>query len=412
VSTIVDIHGLSKLYKIGTQTAAYGRLTESIWNGITRVATRRHKASRDNFIWALRDFDLRVNQGEVIGIVGPNGAGKSTLLKLLSRITRPTEGWAEVRGRVGSLLEVGTGFHPELTGRENVFLNGAILGMRRNEIRDRFDEIVEFAEIQRFIDTPVKRYSSGMQVRLAFAVAAHLEPEVMIIDEVLAVGDTAFQRKCLGKMEEVAHSGRTILFVSHNMGAVAELCSRAVLIDGGRRVVEGTVTDVLDAYSRVQGEARTKVLFDENPELPCSVLSVHAEREDGTVVTTFDIAEPVSIHVEYRVRESIPDLMIGITLARNMVDVVHSFDSDLGEPFMRGPGVWRTTYRLPAMFLKAGIYTVAVATTTPDTDYERIESALRFEVDELSLNTNLKAFRRDRTGHVISPGEWTTDRVD
>ena len=199
-------------------------------------------------IWALKDVSLEIQEGAIVGVVGRNGAGKSTLLKVLARITEPTEGRAVIRGRVGSLLEVGTGFHPELTGRENVFLNGAILGMRRTEIREKFDDIVGFAELERFIDTPVKRYSSGMYVRLAFAVAAFLEPEILFIDEVLSVGDQAFQQRCLGRMGEIAHSGRTILFVSHNLAAVAALCTRAVLIDGGRLLADGDVDDVITHY--------------------------------------------------------------------------------------------------------------------------------------------------------------------
>ena len=209
-------------------------------------------------IWALKDVSLEINEGEIVGVVGRNGAGKSTLLKVLARITEPTEGRAVIRGRVGSLLEVGTGFHPELTGRENVFLNGAILGMRRTEIREKFDDIVGFAELERFIDTPVKRYSSGMYVRLAFAVAAFLEPEILFIDEVLSVGDQAFQQRCLGRMGEIAHSGRTILFVSHNLAAVAALCTRAILIDGGQLLADGDVDDVITHYlSSVQTVGRT-----------------------------------------------------------------------------------------------------------------------------------------------------------
>ena len=213
-----------------------------------RARTNKNANNGSPYIWALKDINFEVKEGEVVGLIGRNGAGKSTLLKILARVTRPTEGHAELHGRIGSLLEVGTGFHPELTGRENVFMSGAVLGMRAAEIRRKFDEIVAFSEVERFLDTPLKHYSSGMQMRLAFAVAAHLEPEILLVDEVLAVGDTAFQKKCLGKMKEVSHEGRTILFVSHNMAAVKALCSRAILMKDGTIDFSGAVTSAVDDY--------------------------------------------------------------------------------------------------------------------------------------------------------------------
>jgi len=245
----IKAQGLGKCYRLGLHQI--GNLRETISAAAKhplQALRRRRERSAGDLLWAVRDFDLEVPEGQVVGLVGHNGAGKSTLLKIFSRITEPTTGWAEIRGRVGSLLEVGTGFHPELTGRENVFLNGAILGMRRAEIRSRFDEIVEFAEVERFLDTPVKRYSSGMQVRLAFAVAAHLEPEIMLVDEVLAVGDSAFQRRSLAKMTEVAKEGRTVIFVSHNLAIIRALCDRGVLLEKGRTLADGPIGDVLDRY--------------------------------------------------------------------------------------------------------------------------------------------------------------------
>src|SRR6185436_12079439 len=226
---IVRVESLSKQYRLGSRESAYGTLRESIVEAV-RSPFKRLRSNNGNSIWALQDLNFEVAPGEVLGIVGRNGAGKSTLLKVLSRITQPTTGRAELFGRVASLLEVGTGFHPELTGRENIYLNGAILGMERVEIERKFDEIVAFAEIEKFIDTPAKHYSSGMYMRLAFAVAAHLEPEILLVDEVLAVGDVAFQKKCLGKMGEVAQEGRTILFVSHNMTAIKQLCRTGILL--------------------------------------------------------------------------------------------------------------------------------------------------------------------------------------
>jgi lipopolysaccharide transport system ATP-binding protein len=250
----VAVRGIGKRYRISHEQETYGRLTETLSRAI-RHPLRRGPRSEE--FWALRDISFDVPRGEVIGIIGRNGAGKSTLLKILSRITEPTEGEAILRGRVGSLLEVGTGFHPELTGRENIYLSGSILGMRRAEIRRRFDEIVAFAEVDRFLDTPVKRYSSGMQVRLGFAIAAHLEPEILVVDEVLAVGDAAFQRKSLAKMGDVAHGGRTVLFVSHNMAAVETLCTRGLLLVEGRVEVMGDTAAVVASYLAVTELPRT-----------------------------------------------------------------------------------------------------------------------------------------------------------
>src|SRR3954470_1126626 len=257
MTAAIRLEGLGKRYVLGRALDPYRTAREALVGaaaGVVRAAGslvgRRAPAGGDDAFWALRDISFEVPHGEALGLIGGNGAGKSTLLKVLTRITAPTTGRATIHGRVGSLLEVGTGFHPDLTGRENVFLNGAILGMKRAEIQRNFDEIVEFAEVSRFIDTPVKRYSSGMQLRLAFAVAAHLEPEVLVIDEVLSVGDLAFQEKCLGRMNEVAGEGRTVLFVSHNLTAVSSLCTRAMLLAGGEKVSEGPTDVVIDDYVR------------------------------------------------------------------------------------------------------------------------------------------------------------------
>ena len=256
-SAVISVSQLSKRYRLGQLEGGYQLLTERITGRLRGLGGTRRSASREEF-WALRDVDFEVPRGETFGIIGHNGAGKSTLLKLLSRVTAPTEGTIRLRGRVGALLEVGTGFHPELTGRENVYLNGAILGMRRHEIAGKFDEIVEFAEVARFIDTPVKRYSSGMYLRLAFAVAAHLEPEILIIDEVLSVGDLRFQQKCLGRMEAVAVEGRTVLFVSHNLTAVSGLCARSMMLSHGSKLIEGPTDDVISTYvAHVREDAAT-----------------------------------------------------------------------------------------------------------------------------------------------------------
>lgn len=270
----IKVENLGKLYQIGAQQERYRTLRETLVSSFA-VPLRRMRSTfqhsnvqpANDFIWALKDISFEVKQGEVVGIIGRNGAGKSTLLKILSHITEPTEGKVHLRGRVGSLLEVGTGFHPELTGRENIYLNGAILGMKKAEIERKFDEIVAFAEIERFLDTPVKRYSSGMYVRLAFAVAAHMEPEILLVDEVLAVGDAEFQKKCLGKMGQVAGEGRTVLFVSHNMGAVQGLCERGIWLEGGRVSMNGLVREAVFAYLAASSNRQACISIEKLPRV-------------------------------------------------------------------------------------------------------------------------------------------------
>ena len=309
----VRAQGLGKRYRIGGWQAPYKTLRESL----TGLATapfrflRRGAASqgpREETFWALRDVSFEVRAGEVIGIIGRNGAGKSTLLKILSRITEPTTGRAEIRGRVSSLLEVGIGFHAELTGRENLYLNGAILGMPKVEIDRKFDEIVAFAEVERFIDTPVKHYSSGMYLRLAFAVAAHLEPEILIVDEVLAVGDASFQKKCLNKMENVGQQGRTVLFVSHNMPAVTRLCQRVVLLSEGSVLEDGPSSHVVGAYLKSGlGTTAAREWEKSDPERPAGevagLLAVRILSESGAVVEAVDIRRPIRLEIEWDVWE-------------------------------------------------------------------------------------------------------------
>src|SRR5690242_6302520 len=313
---VIRAEGLGKKYLIGhaAEPERYAALRDTLargagnmWRRMGDIARGRALLSGEKIeeFWALRDVSFEVRRGEVLGIIGRNGAGKSTLLKILSRITEPSEGRVTIDGRVASLLEVGTGFHPELTGRENIFLNGAILGMTRAEIRRRFDEIVAFAEVERFLDTPVKRYSSGMYVRLAFAVAAHLQPEILVVDEVLAVGDAAFQKKCLGKMQDVATGGRTVLFVSHNMAAIARLCRRALLLQQGSVVADGPVQRVVSSYTGGQtGQTPTEVDYQVHGRMPGSedvrLLSARIE-SDGMEAAVVDIRKSVRVVIEYEV---------------------------------------------------------------------------------------------------------------
>jgi lipopolysaccharide transport system ATP-binding protein len=313
-NTAVRVVNLSKEYQIGRKKLGYRTLRDELSDTLLAPFRRAGKLLRgqatgaaelDEKIWALKDISLEIKKGETLGIIGRNGAGKSTLLKVLSRITEPTEGFADVCGRVSSLLEVGTGFHPELTGRENIFLNGAILGMHRAEINRKFDSIVEFAEIERFIDTPVKHFSSGMYLRLAFAVAAHLEPEILVVDEVLAVGDAEFQKKCLNKMENVATQGRTVIFVSHNMPAVATLCSRAILLDKGEVVEDGPAKEVVGRYL-TSGTKSTAVRdWPDLESAPGSEVarlrSVRVCKRDGLVSEIIDFQEPFRLEMEFDV---------------------------------------------------------------------------------------------------------------
>ena len=307
MAVAIQAQGLSKRYQIGELQSAYGTLRESLSSGTRRLFRFEHR-QHDQDLWALKDVSFELTEGGVLGIIGRNGAGKSTLLKILTRITTPTEGRATIRGRVGSLLEVGTGFHPELTGSENVYLNGSVLGMKRKEIAKKFPDIVEFAGVERFIDTPVKRYSSGMSVRLAFAVAAHLEPEVLLIDEVLAVGDAEFQRRCLGRMEDMSQSGRTVVFVSHQMQALSQLCDRAIQLEGGQIVDDGPAGEVVARYLQSVGGTGASRSWPDPETAPGDgnvlLRSIRVVDESGHVVDAVDVREPVGIEIAFTVRNA------------------------------------------------------------------------------------------------------------
>jgi lipopolysaccharide transport system ATP-binding protein len=360
---VIDVRGLGKLYRLGASAQPSGTLREHLGAlasapaGWFKSKPKTSKAQSEKEFWAIRDVSFQVRQGDVVGIIGRNGAGKSTLLKILSRITEPTEGEAIIRGRVGSLLEVGTGFHPELTGRENVFLNGAILGMRRAEVAKKLDEIVAFAEIEKFLDTPVKRYSSGMYTRLAFAVAAHLEPEILIIDEVLAVGDVQFQQKCLGKMGAVAREGRTVLFVSHNMQAVSTLCSTGVYLRDGRMVADGPVHEVIAEYSRLNGETPelSWTGFDGDAELALLETAVVVPPDEPVLRTD----RPIRVRARIRVGKVIFGLICAVELSNQAhARLVYSNHDDRSppppEPFPTG--VYTFEFTIPPNSLAAGNY--------------------------------------------------------
>jgi lipopolysaccharide transport system ATP-binding protein len=362
----IRVENLGKLYRIG-EREPYKTLRDALARPFQRAFSRRsrHSGSReyDQYIWALKGVSFNISEGEVVGIIGMNGAGKSTLLKILSRITEPTEGNAEIHGRVGSLLEVGTGFHSELTGRENAYLSGALLGMKKREIDRKFDEIVSFAELSKFIDTPIKYYSSGMQVRLGFAVAASLETEVLLVDEVLAVGDVAFQKKCMSKMWDVAKEGRTVLFVSHNMGAVSRLCERCVLLDHGRVSSIGETAGVISTYLNAAYPISARREFASDPSKPMQIRSVTLLDHQGEASTHLNLVHPIRVTIEVDVRQRISGTHLALSLEKpDGTAICHSTDLD-SEPdkvVTWELGSYVATAEFPGALLNAGTYTIRV----------------------------------------------------
>jgi len=369
------------------------------------TATTTSAEDDNNDFWALKDISFKINRGEVVGIIGRNGSGKSTLLKLLSRITEPTSGEAFIEGRVGSLLEVGTGFHPELTGRENIYMNGAILGMNKSEIIKRFDEIVAFSEVGQFLDTPVKRYSSGMFVRLAFAVAAHLEPEILLVDEVLAVGDVEFQKKCLGKMKDVAGQGRTILFVSHNMGAINNLCSRALLLEKGRLVLDSTAEETTDKYLGYQVvESAVATEEDINEKMEGKILMdfpyVRLKRialldKEHNTKNLFDADEPIQISLEFECFQIVPDLRLVLFIVdKNDTPIYGSQntdDTDIASKFSHiAKGVYKTACVIPPNTFGGRQLYLSVHILYPKVEHIVLNKILRFGVKFKGYNQQIQ----------------------
>ncbi|MBI2837739.1 MAG: ABC transporter ATP-binding protein [Acidobacteria bacterium] len=411
--TVVRVENLGKRYRIGERQAPYKTLREALhratakpWRVARSLWGRGDGEARQDEIWALRGVSFEVKRGEVVGIIGRNGAGKSTLLKILSRITEPTEGCADLYGRVGSFLEVGAGFHPELTGRENVFLNGAILGMKKAEIERKFDEIVAFAEIDRFIDTPVKHYSSGMHVRLAFAVAAHMEPEILMVDEVLAVGDLAFQKKCIGKMGDVARGGRTVLFVSHNMVATAGLCDWGIVLDGGHVACTGSISDAISYYTAQSSSPEEAAASIDDVDRNGFQLLHHlgrAQIECRTPIRfTFEIACPFAVR----------NATAGIILSDAFDNPVLGTSSKLQQ--VHGSAAskrWQVTCDLGNVPLNSGFYHVSVSFGDEYRDHARFERAISFVVlpgDPFGFG--LKVPRR--WGHFYWSADWGIAAVD
>jgi lipopolysaccharide transport system ATP-binding protein len=422
----IRVEGISKRYRIGSRLARYRTLRESLVNfaklpagqfSSERGSSKHPRRNGKNTIWALKDVAFQVRRGEVVGLIGANGSGKSTLLKILSRITDPTRGFAEIYGRVSSLLEVGTGFHPELTGRENIYLNGAILGMRNTEIKRRFDEIVAFAEVERFIDTEVKHYSSGMYLRLAFAVAAHLEPEILLVDEVLAVGDVAFQRKCLGKMGDVAKEGRTVLLVSHNMASITRLADKALWLKEGRFQEFGDPECVVAKYLASGVSQFAEVEFPSNPDSPGSeyvrLLAARIRDSQGQVTNTLDCRRPFSVEVEYQILRLVDNLRIGITLTtQDSTVVLASKDTDnFDDGMIRTPGTYFGRCTIPGEFLNNGQYFVSLGSDTPMIQsHFWLDRLLAFHIEQTG-GANGHIHDR-RLGLIRMRFPWETRKVD
>jgi lipopolysaccharide transport system ATP-binding protein len=433
MTTAISVKNLSKRYKIGAAQTKfrYGMLRDVVVDTVSAPvrwarAIVRHpdskaqRSSDKNFIWALDNVSFDLDEGKVLGIVGRNGAGKSTLLKILSRVTEPTKGTVSVRGRVGSLLEVGTGFHPELTGRENIYMNGAILGMRRAEIDSKFDEMVEFSEVSQFIDTPVKRYSSGMYLRLAFAVAAHLEPEILVVDEVLAVGDAEFQKKCLGKMSDVAQEGRTVLFVSHNMSAILRLTQEAIVLKKGQLIKRAPTAEAVDFYlSSGQAESGQRVWeADEIPAAsqPFRPVAIRIKDRSGNVVDTVRSTEPLTVEWEYQLDAPITALRVGIYLSTMRGEYVFtSFDTDDAKQYeqfgARAAGRYVSRCEVPADFFNEGRYSLGVnASSFGVKRYFMDENALSFNVD-ISGAPGMQ-WAEVRQGPIRPRLNWKIEKLD
>lgn len=421
----IEVRDLSKRYRIGVNESKNDTMIGSVvswlksplenYKRLKKLSSFEEGVDADDVIWALRDISFDVAQGEVLGIVGHNGAGKSTLLKVLSRITEPTSGWADINGRISSLLEVGTGFHPELTGRENVYLNGTILGMTKMEIDRKFDEIVAFSGVEKFIDTPVKRYSSGMKVRLAFSVAAHLEPEILLIDEVLSVGDAAFQKKSMGKMNDVADEGRTVLFVSHNMVAVQTLCPRAIWLENGLIKKIGDTSHIVREYLSVNDESETLKRWETPEEAPgddaIRVNEIRVVIDEAGNPGQVDMDSDFQISIRYWNR--VPDSSLHTTIKVVNDEGILVFGSGSGETksFKHGVGLFESTCTIPGKLLNSGSYYVnLLAVREGNRVVARLNQVVSFEV--IDLGTRETSWYKKEPGVIRPQLHWDVERLE
>ncbi|MDP2644061.1 MAG: ABC transporter ATP-binding protein [Desulfobacterales bacterium] len=411
--TVIRVENLGKRYVVGkvfkpanTLLGRARQLAHAPFNWFTQQIKG---PDPDQILWALKDVSFEVKRADVVGIIGRNGAGKSTLLKILSRITDPTEGFAEIKGRVGSLLEVGTGMHPELTGRENIYMNATLLGMTRKEVNAKFDEIVDFSGIEKFLDTPVKRYSSGMHVRLGFAIAAHLEPEILIVDEVLAVGDLSFQNKCIGKMDSIASKGITVLFVSHNMGAIQRLCGSGILIDGGRMSAYGLVDDIMDRYLKRSISSTLIWQREVAAFLPACIKSVLLCDHEGNSINYITTQTPVAVAIEVNLSEYCRDLQLSVGLLDSNGDQIFGSapqDAHLNPPDQAGH--YLSIMYLPSEILMSGTYGIKVVLWRP-------QGGVIDSVDDIQFNVEAAASFANNTpggrqGIIALRCNWTIEK--
>ena len=419
---VIDIDDVSKVYCLG---AINGRtLSQDLSSWLAKIRKRedpnhvigKNYYDKNDRLLALDHIKLQISKGDTVGIIGANGAGKSTLLKLLSRVTAPTSGNIYVKGRIASLLEVGTGFHPELTGRENTYLNGAILGMSRKEIDAKLKDIIDFAEIEKFIDTPVKRYSSGMYVRLAFAVAAHLEPEILVVDEVLAVGDYQFQQKCLGKMGDISKGGRTVLFVSHQLSMIRALCKHCVLLDHGKVIKYGETNAVIEEYIKQKQTANlcchVEYEADQKKEY-AQVYRVSLKNKEGEEANSYEIFEPIILEAEYEIKKPLIGVALGFSLYKNQGAVCHSFDTDVSTHLLdkREPGRFLAKVELPPL-LKAGNYVLDFTICRPGLDgIDYKKGILTFLVEEKTIDTSMCSYSTRRDGQFAARQTWENTQI-
>jgi lipopolysaccharide transport system ATP-binding protein len=409
---IITVENLGKKYIIGHQKQErYTALRDVIANSVKSLWSKKDQNNQEESeeFWALKDVSFEIKRGDRVGIIGRNGAGKSTLLKILSRITEPTEGRVSIKGRVASLLEVGTGFHPELTGRENIFLNGAILGMSREEIKRKFDEIVAFSEVEKFIDTPVKRYSSGMYVRLAFAVAAHLEPEILIVDEVLAVGDAQFQKKCLGKMEDVsAQEGRTVLFVSHNMGAINKLCNSSIWLNAGQIESIGLASNITEKYLSSSYQMTSSIEFAINTNKKAQILKARLINEEGIEQCELSCGQVVIAEIEFVINQKAQGCHLAcIVTNQEGYHIFSTADTDSNPDLFqeRLPGKYLAQVKLPTTSLNTGTYNIAIGLGIPGIEVFDRQEALAFTLHDTGDFGTLKEGSR-RSGLLLVETDW------
>jgi lipopolysaccharide transport system ATP-binding protein len=402
---ILEIKNVSKKFQIFSQRKPYLSLRDKA----SSILTTSKSVSKD--FWALNDVSFDVQPGDTIGLIGKNGAGKSTLLKILSKITPPTSGSIKVRGRIASLLEVGTGFHPELSGRENIYLNGSILGMKRSEINLKFDEIVDFSGVEQFLDSPLKYYSSGMQLRLAFAVAAFLEPEILVIDEVLAVGDMEFQKKCLRQMEAVSQSGRTILFVSHNMAAVKKLCSKGVLLRGGKVDYVGSINEAINRYSSIFDDVQTsfKIEYNLTNELPGFAYQLEVEDMNGNPFNDFSVGQPWQVRIFFEILRKTPGVMIALGILTNEDVGLRTSWSDLEN---LEPGKYEAVFKESTLWLGAGNYKLIVGLSSRMLPFQYVENAANLRISEEIQNENSTIKFTKGVGIVLNPMEIKINKLD